>query len=670
MPDDLFQLTIRSKAHTDKTFTVRKTNTIYDIKWKFQNPTGVKTWDQRLYYTPPGTHARRIPLGIGGWRVDVGDRTTKGDPPGPGANWVGIIGARPKPPANGMPTHHADAIQFAASPMDNIFELMDQHGYMPPKWLRRTVEPGWEGVDLPACLKVTPVVAKTKKVKVLPAGAAATCDVDGGDLGLPVDGATFVEFYNDVVDAIKGVEREEKMTKTRLAGRAGDRIEFPCGLVVDFRVARRMEGEEELLGSHGRFAMLRVEDFEGRVPRAWKRRGGMFFGMRRRERMWVGLEAEAERPVAVKVAVGGVNVITGQPWEEGLSNKPQNYIVCDPRGYIDGFAVGEGGIRQFKAMETMKKYSQNGELLKNIGSAAIRLEAYPVMRTDVLVSRDHLRPFESPINETQTPAEAGLTPGDVFYMTSHEFGMRPSTLVDFVDTDTCDYLLLEDASQMERYMRLADYGIDRDCVIELINKQGHCRNESKVDCDRPRTMKRVQQRFRDRVGRAFWDTRHPECAFVSMLNTMQYKAIAGREPPPTRLVGPMHNGRPHFDGLDEVVLPDAQVAQFLPELEGDAMLECVADVKEEDRPLLERNLCNQCVVHACCNDLSPCRHKLCAECTGVLAQANAMCKMCHQNVVGVRRWSRAFVKADDIMRREASAVVCLHMNCPWEVCGQ
>ncbi|CAD7695949.1 unnamed protein product [Ostreobium quekettii] len=310
-------------------------------------------------------------------------------------------------------------------------------------------------------------------------------------------------------------------------------------------------------------------------------------------------------------------------------------------------------------MKTMKKYSLNSELLKDIGSAAIRLEAYPVMRTDVSVSSDHLRPFESPIDMTQTPAQAGLIPGDVFYMTSHEFGMRPSTLVDFVDT--CDYLLLEDASQMDRCMRLADYGIDRDCVIELIIKR-HCSNESNVGFYRPRTMKRVQQQFRDSVGLAFWDTRHPECAFVSMLNTIQYKAIAGRDLPQSRLAGPKRFGHRHFDVLDEVLLTDAALAQFRAELEADEVLECVADVKEVDGPLLERNLCNRCADRACCNELLPCRHKLCAKCTGALTQGNVLCPICLQNVDDVRTWSETFTKADYIMQREANAVVCLHMN--------
>jgi len=287
-----------------------------------------------------------------------------------------------------------------------------------------------------------------------------------------------------------------------------------------------------------------------------------------------------------------------------------------------------------------------------------------------LVSTGHLRPFEDPLDMTKTPAEADMTPGAVFYMTSHEFGMRPSALVDFVDTSTCDYLLLEDGSQMDRCMCLENYGIVGDCVIDLVKKEHHQHDESNGECDRLQTMKLVQQQYKDCVGLAFWDTRHPECAFVSMLNKVQYKAIAGVEPPLTRLAGAMHNAVPHFDGLDEGMVTDAQVAQFRAVLKADVMQQCVAGVKEEDRQFLERDKCNRCVDRACCNDLSPCRHKLCAECTGGLMRGNAMCTMCNRNVVGVRRWSEAFAEAGDIMQREASAVVCLHMDCPWEICGQ
>ena len=72
--------------------------------------------------------------------------------------------------------------------------------------------------------------------------------------------------------------------------------------------------------------------------------------MHRREALWIAFDAPASRPHAIRVAIGGVDALTGGPASGGLRAEPQNYLVCPLDPWIDGIAVGEGRVRQFVAV--------------------------------------------------------------------------------------------------------------------------------------------------------------------------------------------------------------------------------------------------------------------------------------------------------------------------------
>ena len=55
-------------------------------------------------------------------------------------------------------------------------------------------------------------------------------------------------------------------------------------------------------------------------------------------------------PVAVKVAAGKINAVTGETWTAPLNRNPQDYVVWPEQPWLDGFAIEPGVIRQFVAM--------------------------------------------------------------------------------------------------------------------------------------------------------------------------------------------------------------------------------------------------------------------------------------------------------------------------------
>jgi len=129
----------------------------------------------------------------------------------------------------------------------------------------------------------------------------------------------------------------------------GDVLRFGEHLRVSFqRTLRVPEGARAfpLPPSFGRFPIQRidggdagdgVESVEVVVP------------LRQLEALWIGFEGSDWRPHAVMIGTGGINAVTGEPWEERLSTSPQNYVVCPDQPWLDGINAGDSFVRQFVA---------------------------------------------------------------------------------------------------------------------------------------------------------------------------------------------------------------------------------------------------------------------------------------------------------------------------------
>lgn len=130
----------------------------------------------------------------------------------------------------------------------------------------------------------------------------------------------------------------------------GARIHVGERFSVSFQRTLRIPEDDQtypLPPALGPFQINRVADFADRLPAAW--RGGFFLSMYQREALWLGFDGAEWKPNAVKVAVGGVNAVSGTVWEEGLNADAQNYLVCPNQPWLDGINAGEEFTRQFVA---------------------------------------------------------------------------------------------------------------------------------------------------------------------------------------------------------------------------------------------------------------------------------------------------------------------------------
>lgn len=120
----------------------------------------------------------------------------------------------------------------------------------------------------------------------------------------------------------------------------------------------RVADDEIRIGPHRSISFqrtLRIPDDGNRYPLPpglgrfplRPRDGGVMLPMYRREALWISFGGSWWRPSAVKIGVGGINAISGEPLDALIRPGRQDYVVCPDQPWLDGINAGEGTIRQF-----------------------------------------------------------------------------------------------------------------------------------------------------------------------------------------------------------------------------------------------------------------------------------------------------------------------------------
>jgi hypothetical protein len=129
----------------------------------------------------------------------------------------------------------------------------------------------------------------------------------------------------------------------------------------------------------GKFPVRHVDDYE-RVPSSWRRHGGVMLPLYQSEALWLHFSSPRQYPIALKVAAGKINAVTGEEWEGGLGSEPQNYLVVPKQPWLDGYSVERGTIRQFVAMPMGTNYSPEAQLTGREAVGGLQIEAFPLGR--------------------------------------------------------------------------------------------------------------------------------------------------------------------------------------------------------------------------------------------------------------------------------------------------
>jgi hypothetical protein len=84
--------------------------------------------------------------------------------------------------------------------------------------------------------------------------------------------------------------------------------------------------------------------------------------MRRAEALWLEFRAPWWRPHAIKVGIGGIDAISGEPFGGALGADPQDYVVVPDQPWLDGINAGDGLVRQFVAVPLGEGLTVEGQL--------------------------------------------------------------------------------------------------------------------------------------------------------------------------------------------------------------------------------------------------------------------------------------------------------------------
>jgi len=166
----------------------------------------------------------------------------------------------------------------------------------------------------------------------------------------------------------------------------GDRLVFrfpdvheQARLTVTFQRTLRIPDDDRhypLPPGLGGFPLRHMDDYRGQLPKPWVERGGVLMPMHQAEAMWISFASHY--PMAVTVAAGKVNAITGSALTRGLHRRPQNYLVTPDQPWLDGFCVEKGLIRQFVAMPLGQGYSVEEQVSRTAEHGGLQLIVRPL----------------------------------------------------------------------------------------------------------------------------------------------------------------------------------------------------------------------------------------------------------------------------------------------------
>jgi hypothetical protein len=123
---------------------------------------------------------------------------------------------------------------------------------------------------------------------------------------------------------------------------------------------------------------FQIHDLSGcaNLPAGWKRRGALAIVLARCEALWICFSARWWHPCAVKLGLGGVNILTGHRWRNGLSGARQDYLACPAQPWLEAYCPAPGEMAQFVA-PPMNDASEANVDPAHVDAHDLRIAVYP-----------------------------------------------------------------------------------------------------------------------------------------------------------------------------------------------------------------------------------------------------------------------------------------------------
>ncbi|KAF4460083.1 integral membrane [Fusarium albosuccineum] len=304
-------------------------------------------------------------------------------------------------------------------------------------------------------------------------------------------------------------------------------------LKITFHRTIRVPDNDEtndLPPSMGHFPLFSASDYAKKLPPNMAMKGGLFFPMYQHEAMWI--EFESNKCYAIKIYVGNVNAISGEPATETaatslrrrnlLKNNVniQDYVVVPGQKWLDGIAVELGKVRQFVAMPVGSGYSVEAQATGEETTAGLQFE---IIRLD-----PPLRKSEPDEGYTISIFISDEKTMDLSVNPSTTLGYVRGLVADAMGLPVNDLRLLYAGKHLDYNKTLHSLGITSGATLCSWERlfAGGCSEMALA----------VGGRIRQNINEHRKTTRQKTNTItfnVQILNSASFQSVTGRAPPPT-----------------------------------------------------------------------------------------------------------------------------------------
>jgi len=128
----------------------------------------------------------------------------------------------------------------------------------------------------------------------------------------------------------------------------------------------------------GSFPLRHLEDFKENLPASWHERGGVLLPMYQSEALWINFDTDY--PMAIKIAAGKINAVTGKSWSNDLHVKPQDYLAVPLQPWLDGFKTKGDLVNQFVAAQLGQGVTAEEQITGSAEFGGLQIIVYPLKK--------------------------------------------------------------------------------------------------------------------------------------------------------------------------------------------------------------------------------------------------------------------------------------------------
>lgn len=285
--------------------------------------------------------------------------------------------------------------------------------------------------------------------------------------------------------------------------------------------------------------------------------------------MWINFQTRDR--FAVKIHVGGVNAVSGEPSYETeqtqarrykllfQSKSIQDYIVTPEQLWLDGVASSDGTVRQFVAMPLGSGYSVEAQITGAEFMGGIQVEVTPVKESFSLIQP---LPAPNPIRIPEKPAGTPHFDIVIRTLTGRCITVKVSELHIVYEVK----MLIQDKEgippdqqriiykhkQLEDTRTMGDYGVNVGAFFDLFPRlRGGGNGEPEMGVGAGGFIK--QSIAADQNDPTIWEADNGTIFNVQILNSAVFKAVTGKQPPETPITAKTYASYefPYYDIYDE-----------------------------------------------------------------------------------------------------------------------